>query len=106
VRSEFSGRLVAVVDRASVGLGDGHGRRPARHGGVQGVVQIIVRDLQACRVRCGLVVDGSLVDQLAAGIDDEDVRPGARVVRAADDPGWIEHRRGRRWSAGVDDGTC
>jgi hypothetical protein len=58
---------MSVVHRASVRLGDGHIHRFARHGGVQGVVQVVARDLQAGRVGGGLVVDGSLVDEFAGG---------------------------------------
>src|ERR1035438_4129668 len=67
--------------------------RFARHRSVQGVVQVVVRDLQARRVGGGLVVDGSLVDELAGGIDDEDVRRGARVVQTPNGAGGV-HQRG------------
>ncbi len=57
-------------------------------------MRVVVGGLDVGLVGGGLVVDGSLVDELAGGVDDEDVGCGLGLVEVADGAGGIENGGG------------
>ena len=81
---------VFVLYGAAVGAGGGDGDGFAGHGGIEGFVEVVVGGLDVGLIGGGLVVDGSLVDELAGGVDDEHVRGGLGLVEMADLTGRVE----------------
>jgi hypothetical protein len=80
-------------------------KRFAGHGGCQGFVEIVARALEVGLLGGGFVVDGALIDELAGGVDDEDVWGGFGFVEAADGAVGIEERGGRCGVHGLEVGV-
>ena len=71
---------MGVFDGAAVGAGAFDLERFAGHGGGQDFVEVVTCAFEILLIGGGLVVDGSLIDELAGGVDDEDVRGGLGSV--------------------------
>ena len=96
---------MGVFDGAAVGAGAFDLEQFAGHGGGQGFVEVVTCAFEILLIGGGLVVDGSLIDELAGGVDDEDVRGGLGSVEAADGAVGVEQGGGGRGVHGLEVGV-